>query len=54
MIADSDKKMFSTRLSTSTIKAAKHLSVDTDKTVSELTEEAFLDLLEKYKDVANK
>ena len=40
--------MFSTRLDADLIKRIKHLSVDTEKSISVLTEEAIRDLLRKY------
>ncbi len=43
-----DKKMFSTRMNPIILKNLKHLSVDTEKPISELTEEAIQDLLKKY------
>lgn len=44
-----DQKMFSTRISNRLQKELKHLSVDTEKSISKLTEEAIEDLLTKYK-----
>lgn len=44
-----DKKMFATRIDPNVLKALKHLSVDTELSISDLTEEAIQDLLEKYK-----
>lgn len=43
-----EKKMFATRIDPELLKRLKHLSVDTEKTISELTEEAFKDILDKY------
>ncbi len=43
------KKTFSTRLSEDRLKALKHLSVDTDKSLGTLLEEAIEDLIKKYK-----
>jgi predicted transcriptional regulator len=43
-----DRKMFATRLSPDLLKRLKHLSVDEEVSISELTEEAILDLLKKY------
>ena len=40
--------MFSTRLDPKLRKAIKMLSVETEKPVSYLAEEAFMDLLKKY------
>ena len=42
------QKMFSTRLNAELIKRIKHLSVDTEKSISVLTDEAMRDLLRKY------
>jgi hypothetical protein len=44
-----DKKMFSTRIDPALLKELKHLSVDSEKSLSDLTEEAIKALLEKYK-----
>jgi hypothetical protein len=44
-----DKKMFSTRIEPELLKEIKHLSIDVEKSISALTEEAFMDLLKKYK-----
>ena len=44
----SDLKVFSTRIDPNIKKALKHLSIDTDKSITDLTEEAFKDLLKKY------
>jgi Antitoxin-like ribbon-helix-helix len=43
-----DKKAFATRIDIESLKALKHLSVDAEKTVSSLIEEAVKDLLKKY------
>ena len=43
-----DKKMFATRIDPDVLKALKHLSVDTELSISDLTEEAVQDLLKKY------
>jgi hypothetical protein len=43
-----DQKMFSTRIINHLQKELKHLSVDTEKSISNLTEEAIQDLLKKY------
>ena len=40
--------MFSTRLDAELIERIKHLSVDTEKSISVLAEEAIRDLLRKY------
>jgi hypothetical protein len=45
----SDLKVFSTRIDPTIKKALKHLSIDTDKSITDLTEEAFKDLLKKYR-----
>ena len=44
-----DKKMFATRIYSDTLKQLKHLSVDVEKSISDLAEEAIQDLLKKYK-----
>ena len=46
----SDLKVFSTRIDPNIKKALKHLSIDADKSITDLTEEAFKDLLSKYSD----
>ena len=43
-----DLKIFSTRIDPNLKKALKHLSVDIEKSITDLTEEAFKDLLKKY------
>ncbi|MCD6265272.1 MAG: hypothetical protein J7K02_04810 [Deltaproteobacteria bacterium] len=43
-----EKKMFATRIDANTLKKLKHLSVDAEKTVYDLVEEAIQDLLKKY------
>ena len=43
------KKVFSTRVDDDSIKALKHLAVDTDRSLGDLLEEAIEDLVEKYK-----
>jgi hypothetical protein len=43
-----DQKMFSTRIDAKLQKEIKLLSVMNDKSISQLTEEAFRDLLKKY------
>ena len=43
-----DRKMFATRIDSELQKALKHLSVDTEKNISDLTEEAIRLLLERY------
>lgn len=40
--------MFSTRIDPELLKEIKHLSIDAEKSISALTEEAFQDLLKKY------
>lgn len=42
------KKTFSTRIDDDLLKALKHLSVDTDKSLGELLEEAIAELIRKY------
>jgi predicted DNA-binding protein len=46
--AMSEKKIFSTRIDDERIKDLKHLSVDTNKTLGALLEEAIQDLIRKY------
>ena len=43
-----EKKMFATRIDPAVLKELKHLSVDAEKPISDLTEEAIRDLLKKY------
>jgi hypothetical protein len=43
------KKTFSTSVDENRIKELKHLSVDTEKSLGKLLEEAIKDLCEKYK-----
>jgi len=43
-----DKKMFATRIDPETLKKLKHLSVDTELPISDLIEEALLDMFKKY------
>jgi hypothetical protein len=43
-----DQKMFSTRIDAKLQKEIKLLSVKIEKSISQLTEEAFKDLLKKY------
>ena len=45
-----EKKMFATRIDSDLLKQVKHLSVDTDKTISTLLEEAIVELLKKYEE----
>jgi predicted transcriptional regulator len=47
-----NKKVFSTRIDDDRIKDLKHLSVDTDKSLGTLLEEAIQDLLKKYENKA--
>jgi predicted transcriptional regulator len=42
------KRTFSTRIDDDLLKALKHLSVDTDKSLGELLEEAIAELIRKY------
>ena len=44
----SEKKMFATRINPAFLKKLKHLSIDVEKPISDLTEEAIKDLLKKY------
>ena len=44
----SEKKMFATRIDPAILKELKHLSIDAEKPISDLTEEAIQDLLKKY------
>jgi len=48
-----DKKMFATRIDTDLQKSVKLLSVQIEKSISVLTEEAFKDLLKKYDKLRN-
>ena len=43
-----DKRMFATRIDPEILKRLKHLSVDAELSISDLTEEALRDLLKKY------
>ena len=43
-----NKRMFSTRIDPAVLKELKHLSIDAEKPISELTEEAIRDLIQKY------
>ena len=43
-----EKQVFSTRIDSDCIKKLKHLSVDAEKTLGALLEEAIKDLLKKY------
>jgi len=49
-----DKKMFATRINPKVLKQLKHLSVDAEKPISDLVEEAVKDLFKKYKKKDNK
>ena len=49
-----EKKMFSTRIDPTMLKELKHLSIDAEKPISDLTEEAIQDLLKKYEKKAKK
>ena len=44
----SEKKMFATRIDFAILKELKHLGIDVEKPISDLTEEAIRDLLKKY------
>ena len=48
-----DQKMFSTRIDAKLQKEIKLLSVKVEKSISQLTEEAFKDLLKKYEKNSN-
>ena len=45
------KKVFSTRINEDSLKALKHLAVDTDKSLGELLEEAIKDICVKYEKI---
>ena len=49
-----DQKMFSTRINPAILKELKHLSIDAETHISDLTEEAIQDLLKKYEKKGNK
>ena len=49
-----DKKMFATRIDAILHKDLKLLSVKVEKSISQLAEEAFKDLLKKYEKKAKK
>jgi hypothetical protein len=49
MTNEPETKMFSTRQDVELLRAIKHLSVDLNKSVAELTKEALTDLLKKYR-----
>ena len=46
--------MFATRINPAILKELKHLGIDAEKPISELTEEAIRDLLKKYENKGNK
>ena len=48
------KRIFSTRIDVERLKQLKHLAVDTDKSLGHLLEEAIEDIVEKYKNKAEK
>ena len=48
VLAMGEKKVFSTRIDEDRIKGLKHLSVDTERSLGNLLEEAIQDLLRKY------
>ena len=50
----SEKKSFATRIDNELLKTLKHLSVDTEKSLAQLIEEAISDLLKKYEKKAKK
>ena len=43
-----EKKSFATRIDNDILKALKHLSVDTEKPINQLMEEAIMKLLKEY------
>ena len=45
-----EKKMFATRIDSDILKQLKHLSVDTEKPIAMLMEEAIIELLKKYEE----
>jgi len=49
----SEKKTFATRIALSVLKGLKHLSIDAEKPISDLTEEAIRELLKKYEKKAD-
>lgn len=49
-----EKKLFASRINPELLRRLKHLSVDTDKTVGQLLEEAVADLLAKYQEQAKR
>lgn len=49
-----EKKMFATRVDNDILKELKHLSVDVEKPITALLEEAINDLLKKYKKAKKK
>jgi len=49
-----EKKMFATRIDPDVLKALKHLAVDTELSIADLTEEAVKDLLKKHEKKAPK
>jgi len=53
-IVMAEKKMFATRIDPDVLKALKHLAVDTELSIADLTEEAIQDLLKKYEKKAKK
>ena len=50
----SDKKMFATRIDPEILKGLKHLSVDAEKSISDLLEEAIQLLLKSYENKGKK
>lgn len=50
----SEKKMFATRINTAILKNLKHLSIDAEKPISDLTEEGIRDLLKNYQEKPKK
>ena len=45
--------MFATRITLSVLKGLKHLSIDAEKPISDLTEEPIRELLKKYEKKAD-
>lgn len=46
------QKMFATRISNELLKKLKHLSIDTERSISDLTEEAIQNFIKKYEQKA--
>lgn len=43
-----EKKMFATRIDNDLLKALKHLSIDQERSIADLMEEAIREVLQKY------